>query len=241
MSKQSPGDRVRWYAELKTWKLLRRNIMVEGDSDVRYFTVASKLYNQKFGKSLVGTDLSIFSSGAGSMGGTSGVFEEFPTLTKLIQADSDFQGKALFRVIALLDNDYAGKSLKKALLDQYRSMRINRDIFLLNRVLPRKASEPSVLTRHINEENVLWKDLDCEIEDLLAQNLIDAFLEEMPDALKKPCKEISNRRHSEYSDQAKSNLIRFVERNAILDDVEEIVEVLKSLRFYLGLDPDGAS
>ncbi|MEW5788825.1 MAG: hypothetical protein AB1899_13330 [Pseudomonadota bacterium] len=236
----NPGDTVRWYAEKKKWPLLRKNIMVEGDRDVRYCVLASQLYSRRFGKWLVGKDLSMLSAGSGDRGGTEGLFEEFPTLTKLIQTDCDGQCKPLFRLVALLDNDRAGQALERALLTQYRTMKAGREIFLLNRVLPRRSSEPNVLARHIAEANSEWKGLECEIEDLLGATLLDAFLAEMPNAQIKPVKVVSGHRHFELSDAAKGRLVLYTKENALLEDLSGIVELLKSLRFYLGLDPDGA-
>ena len=234
------GDIVRLYADRKQWRLLRKNVMVEGDRDVRYFELASRLYSTAVGRSLVGKDLSILSAGTGNQGGTDGVFEEFPTLLKIIQTDCDAQGIALFRVVALLDNDRAGQSLEKALFTQYRTMRPGRDVFLLNRVLPRTSSEPTVLARQIDTANSGWKGLDCEIEDLLGGSLLDAFLAEMPNALVRPIGEVSGHRHFEFSDNAKSRLVLYAEDHAMIQDIDGIVEILKSMRFYLGLDPEGA-
>jgi len=235
----NPGDIVRSYAAKKQWLLLRKNIMVEGDRDVRYFELASQLYLMEHRKSLVGKDLSILSAGSGIKGGTDGVFEEFPTLDKIIKTDCNAEGKVLYRVVALLDNDRAGQTLEKALLAQYRSMKPSRDVFLLNRVLPRISSEPSVLARQISAANSEWKGLDCEIEDLLGRSLLDAFINEMPNALIRPTREVTGHRHFEFSDTAKGRLVLFVKKYAMLEDVAGIVEILKSLRFYLGLEPDG--
>jgi len=233
------GDNARWYANRKGWTLLRRNVMVEGDRDVRYFKRAACLYFHNSGKSLLGRDLSILAAGSGDRGGTAGIYEEFPTLVKIIQTDCDLQGKALFRVVALLDNDRAGNSLVKALLSQYRSMKKNRDLFLLNRVFPRNSSEPGILSRQIEIANSAWKGLDCEIEDLLGTELIDGFLSGMTNALARPPAEAGSYRHYEWRDIAKGHLALYAKENAMLRDVTSIVEILKSLRFYLGLNPEG--
>jgi hypothetical protein len=42
-----------------------------------------------------------------------------------------------------------------------------------------------------------------------------------------------------FKTDSKANFIRFVEKNAILEDLSLIVDTLKSLRYYLGLPPDG--
>ena len=237
----SQGDSVRWYADKKAWRLLRKNVMVEGDRDVRYFELADRLYWEKYRRRLIGEDLSILSAGTGDHGGTDGVFEEFPTLVKLIQTDCDNQGKTLFRVVALLDNDRAGRSLAEVLVQRYRGMRHCRDVFLLNRALPRTSSEPTVLFKQIKSANSAWKSIDCEIEDLVGAGLLDAFISEMPNALARQTTEAGGYRHYEWHDNAKSRLVLFTKEHAMIEDVGGIIETLKSIRFYLALDPDGAN
>ncbi|MDP1941058.1 MAG: hypothetical protein Q8K54_10510 [Gallionella sp.] len=199
------------------------------------------MYKNEYGLSLVEKDLSIFSAGTGDRGGTDGIYEELPTLLKLIETDCDAQGAKLFRVVALLDNDRAGKFLLQVLLKQYRTLKQNRDIYLLNIIFPRNSSEPTIVDRQINSENAKWNNLDCEIEDLLGGSLLDAFQDDSSNAPRIPPVEVEGFRHYEWSDAAKSRLIRFAEENAMLEDVIGIVELLKSIRHYLGLPQDGVS
>lgn len=213
--------------------------MVEGDRDVRYFELAARLYHDKYGCSLLGKDLSIFSAGTGDKGGTSGIHEELPTLLKLIETDCDLQGKKIFRVVALLDNDRAGQMLIKALLGQYRSMRQNRDVFLLNRLFPRNSSEPTVVPCQIEKANAGWKNLDCEIEDLLSKSLLDAFQSDLSNTPLRPTTQVAGHCHYEWSDASKGRLVIFTKENAMLEDVTSIIEILKSIRHYLGLPQDG--
>lgn len=213
--------------------------MVEGDSDVRYFELASKLYRQATTLQLLSKDLAIISAGTGDVGGTLGIYEEFPPLFKMIQADADSQSKPLFRLTCLFDNDIAGRQAARTLLHQYRSLRECRDVFLLSRSMPVSTSEPTVLTKTIASANQNWKDLDCEIEDLLDDNFIQAFLSENPLALKRNLIEQGGKTHYEFKDSMKGRLWLFANENCTLSDVTSIVETLKSLRFYLGLPPNG--
>lgn len=234
-----PGELALEYARRKGWQLKQRNLMVEGDSDVRYFELAGNLYKKETGLSLIGSDFNIFSAGPGNLGGTVGIIDEFYTLYNNIKSDYDQNGKVLFRVVALLDNDKAGRSCHKSLLQQHRLLQDNRDIFLLNRVLPRTASEPKALTSQIKKHNSVWSGTDCEIEDLLDNSLIDYFLDEEPDALVKPIETAGQHRHYEWTPNAKGKLYRFVESYAVFNDLTGLVEILKSFRFYLGLPVDG--
>ncbi|MDR6468673.1 hypothetical protein J2777_002401 [Paraburkholderia graminis] len=237
----SRGDLAREYAARNGWVLLRRNIMVEGDGDVRYFELAAKLYAEaNNGQSLLGKDLSIFSAGTGNNGGTLGIIDKLPSLLDVIESDKDEQGTKLFRVIVLADNDRAGNACVQALLNRRRTWEIYRDVFLVHRILPTTNRFPHVLRNDVQEANDAWKSLDCEIEDLLDDNIIDAFISTNPHALSQ--KGIScegGARHCEWTLQGKANLIRYVERYAMLRDIERIVRFLQALRFHLGLTMEG--
>ena len=234
-----PGDLAREYAKRMNWKLRRRNIMVEGDSDVRFFSLANELYRQDKKLNLLGKDISLFSSGYGDSGGTRGIFEQFPPLLNIIKADSSPSGKMLFRVIVLVDNDHAGRLLHRGLTQQYRQLKTFRDIFILHRVFPRTASEPKALKMQIEKHNRDWKGLDCEIEDLLGENLLELFLKKNSNALRCEPVQRCGRCHYEWTDTAKGKLYEHAEDYAMLNDINHIVELLKSLRFYLGLPTDG--
>ena len=160
---------------------------------------------------------------------------------KIILRDCDSNGAVLFRLVALVDNDEAGRSLRRSLLQQYRSFRENRDLFVLRRILPRTTSEPSVLTSQIAKHNAPWTNIDCELEDLLGNELITAFLADEPNSLTRPVQSVGQHDHYEWKGPAKARLCMFVERYAQLGDMTGIVEVLKSLRFYLGLPVDGVT
>lgn len=236
-----PGDLARGHARKKGWELKQRNLMVEGDSDVRYFELAGNLYKDKTGLSLIGSDFNIFSAGPGNLGGTAGVINEFYTLYNIIRTDCDQNGKVLFRVVALLDNDKAGRNCHRGLLQQHRLLKNNRDIFLLNRVLPKTTSEPKALTSQIEKCNSNWKSIDCEIEDLFGESLIDCFLDDNRGELVKSMQTAGQHRHYEWTPNAnaKGKLSRFVKEYAVLEDLTDLVEILKSFRFYLGLPIDG--
>lgn len=179
-SAMRPGNLVLEYAKRMMWTLRRRNIMVEGNTDVHYFELAAKLYKRETQFELLGDDISLFACGSGDSSGTDGMFEQLPPLLNIINIDPDQNGKILFRVIALVDNDTAGQMLHRGLTKQYRRIKTNRDIFILHRVFPRTASEPKALTSQIKKYNESWKGLDCEIEDLLGDDLVGCFLDEVP-------------------------------------------------------------
>lgn len=101
------------------------------------------------------------------------------------------------------------------------------------------CGKPNALTSQIEKYNEDWKGLDCEIEDLLGQDLIELFLEENPNSLRRDPIVMNGRCHYEWTDNAKGKIFNFTKQYASLNDITELVEILKSLRFYLGLPAEG--
>ena len=61
----NPGEHVRWYANRCGWSLGRRNIILEGNTDVRYFELAANMYREEVGRELLGRELTLLSAGSG--------------------------------------------------------------------------------------------------------------------------------------------------------------------------------
>lgn len=110
----NPGGYVRWYADKKGWSLASTNVMVEGVHDQNYFQLASNLYREEHGLTLLGKNLSVFPSGQGNDGGTDGIENYFPRLREYIALDTN-EDKQLFKVITLMDDDSAGKATLRLL------------------------------------------------------------------------------------------------------------------------------
>jgi hypothetical protein len=212
--------------------------MVEGNKDVRYFMLASRLHQAATGRVLVDNDLSIFAAGSGEHGGVAGICEHFPPLRRIIDSDMNEQGKAMFRVITLLDDDHAGRR-GAAELERDPRLTINRDVFLLKRVYPRRSSEPGIVAKHITEANKPWDSLDCTIEDLISASFLEAFIAENPNAIASSPLVVNGETHYPLTPHGKDALGEFVKSNAMLTDLERLVETLKSLRHYLGLPTEG--
>jgi hypothetical protein len=212
--------------------------MVEGDSDVRYFEFAAQEHHRVTGKRLVGTDLMIFAAGTGDAGGTDGIYEEFPTLWKIMRSDTDAQGAAVYKVSALLDNDREGRRLFGQLTSQYRTLIPWRDLILLKHIMPLGSSEPGIVKRQIEAANRAHADLDCEIEDLFPANFIDAFTSEH-DAFSAAPTEKGGYIHYEFKPAGKSSLWLYAQKNCMLPDLARLIETLKAVRLYMGLPQDG--
>jgi hypothetical protein len=234
-----PGDNVRWYAAQFGWKLARRTIFVEGDTDVRYLELAATLYTRATGLRLLGDDLKVLSVGFGALGGTDGIKENLFHLWKLIELDRGQTGSPLYRVIVLLDDDFEGNRTCRYLTDRYIKLRESRDVFVLKRVFPRTSRDPCKLAQIIRDANTSWHDLDCEIEDLLSRELLDVFIEENAGSVRNSAAPANGGYHFDFTAKGKADLCRWVCGVANVKDLTGYVELLKSLRYYLGLKPDG--
>lgn len=233
-----PGDNVRWFAERNGWTLSRRTIFVEGESDVRYLKLAAKLYFDATSFCLLGEDLGVAAIGQGDEGGTLGMIEKFPALCQIIKNDLSPNGRQLYRAIALLDGDEEGEKTCNYLVSRHRNFELNRDVFVLRRCFPRDTRDHRALERRMTETNILWHKIACEIEDLLGHDLIDAFIADNPKCTIRPTVSVNGESHYDFTDRGKSSLCRWAQDYASLVDVTKIVEIIKSIRYYLGLDHD---
>jgi hypothetical protein len=230
-----------WYASQMGWRLLRGNVMVEGNLDVRYFKWAAAVHEAVTGLSLLDKDLSVFSPGSGDLGGTFGIAERFPVLHGMARVDMDSNGKTRYRVIALLDDDHNGRAVARLMSQANRSLQENAQIFLLKRRMPRRSRDAKPLTQHLKDANAEFGTLDCVIEDLVDPTICDLYAEQFPQHVRVEPKISGGGRHLSWSEDGKFGLVRFVEQNAEYEEMQQIIEVLKSLRFYLGLSPDGVA
>jgi predicted glycoside hydrolase/deacetylase ChbG (UPF0249 family) len=105
--------------------------------------------------------------------------------------------------------------------------------------MPRTSRDPTQLGNATTLENAPWKRLDCEVEDLLSADLLQRFVKQATNALRHEPQFIDSAHHFEFHEGVKPELFRFVTKQATLDDIHGVVEVLKSLRFYMGLAEDG--
>ena len=79
----------------------------------------------------------------------------------------------------------------------------------------------------------------CEMEDLLSRELLDVFAEENPGSMRQPPVLDGEAHHYEFNGYAKATLLRFAKQNAILEDVSRICDVLKAMRYAVGLPIEG--
>jgi hypothetical protein len=234
-----PGDHVRWFAKLRGWEIAENTVIVEGETDQRYFQLADRHYTKKTEKQLICNRFGIVPVGIGPDGGTYNIANHFPTFRNIVDNDTTPDGRKLYHSIALLDDDQKGKFTYKALTGRHTNFRKNRDIFLLKRSLPRNTRDIDQLTNAIARANNEWRQLDCEIEDLINIELLESFIDENSDSV--VYRQSNNRgvHHIKFKDYAKASLFSYVEKMAMYEDMTMMIEVLRSLRYYVGLDDEG--
>lgn len=228
-----------WIASKRGWSLLHGNVMVEGTSDVAYFKIASRVYELAHGKRLLGVDFSMFAAGLGDEGGTFGISERFPTLFEMASLDVDSNDKRRYRVIALVDDDKMGQAAVAGITRGHRQIIEYKTIFKLRRAMPLKAGSPKSLAEKTKTANDNYGTLECTIEDLLDTKFIEKFIQGMPQAIYKPASVAASGVHRYWTEDGKRKLLQFTEKNATLEDMKNLVEVLKSLRSYVELPSDG--
>lgn len=215
------------------------NVMVEGASDVAYFTLAARLHRAHCGASLLGTDLSIFAAGLESEGGTFGISERFPTLFNLAALDRDADGRQRFQVIALLDDDTMGRSAVGIIGGGHRQIREYASIFRLRRVMPKRVDSAKALAAQTEAANAAFGRIECTIEDMLSDELCERFIAATPESISRPAATAATGTHRYWTIAGKRMLREFAEQEATVNDVRCLTDALGALRSYVGLQPTG--
>jgi hypothetical protein len=238
-SAPEPGYHIRWIASVVGWAVARFTLIVEGNHDDRYLRLADQLYFQSCAKRLITPGMVILPAGDGPDGGTKRILRDFHVVHRAAQADVDANGRQACRIVAILDDDADGRGAFRSLCRDDINCIGWRDVFLLQRWLPRTSRNSQEIDKIVKRNNEQWKNLNCEIEDLLALSLLKKFDEVKPAASRKDRVIVGNGHHSEFTRDGKTWLLNYSEANARLEDVVGIVELLKVMRYHFGLGPDG--
>ena len=227
-------DPVARYAMSLGFRVRPRTVIVEGTTDVELFQLAARLEREATGVELLGNDLAIIAAGVGDLGGTRGVIRELVCMRGLARTHLLPNGRPVYRFIALFDDDKAGKQAVRAAKDFDTSLLECKDLFRLCPVMPRPGNlDPGTMQKAFERENAPYKGIEWEAEDLLTHDFYEAFLAEHPGTLLKSS--ASEKLHRDLTADGKARLHRFVKQNAMRSDIVGVIEVLKTLRFYLGL------
>ena len=233
------GEQVQWFASQLGWPLKRFNILVEGETDREYLLFADRFYRREHSRTLLGKNVAVFPTGSRNEGGTFGLIRYFPTLRQLIDLDVDGQGKTVFRAIALVDGDSAGKAAVRLLTSKYTRFVLWRDVFFVQRRLPRKTRDVRALALQVGAANQRWRRWDCAIEDLIDYELLWRYRKIQSRAIPKLRKIPGGEHEVRVCWQFKQDLVRFCCEHGEYGLAIRHVELLKSLRYYMGLAPDG--
>lgn len=231
-------SRVAHYAKEIGWTIGRRNLLVEGSTDVVLLELAAAVHSSKTKEQLLGEDLQVVAAGYGEMGGVGAVERRFMTIHELGQLDLELPKRERIRLLPLFDDDEAGRATFRSITQQRHPFRSYVDVFLLKRRYPAvRPGSPSFLD-HLREINREWEGMDCEMEDLLGQGLLDVFCKGHTGSLKRDPVVRGNGHHHEWTADGKAKLHRFVRDYAMHDDLTDLIRLLKYVRWIFDL-PNG--
>jgi hypothetical protein len=232
-------DFFRNYGRLEGWEFKDNNLMVEGTTDVSYLTIANQRYVEESGLSLIGESLGVLAIGEAEDGGTHGMMEKLNTLWRIRSLSGQDEKGSSCRVIAVLDDDPAGRDAFRHI--EQRGARPWTDLFLLRRRNP-QVDQPSSFKKRaddLNHDYLQNKQFFCVIEDLIDFGVVDEFQRQNPNCLRRDVDECAGAFHVDVRKEYKGKLVRFVDQNAILSDVSQLVDLLKAFRGLLRLPVDG--
>ena len=228
-------DFVAKYASSKGFTIRTRTVLVEGTTDVKLFHLAACLERKQTGINLLDNDLTFVAAGEGDRGGTRGVIRELHALRCLAHACLLPNGRPRYRFIGLFDNDKAGHQAVKSVKDLDSSILEYKDVFRLWPIMPLPGNlDPKTMQKTFERENANYKGLDWELEDLIKQEFIEAFLSDNYEAVKNT-RSVNGLVHRDFTPNGKALLHRFIKIHAMRDDLIAVIDAMKAIRFYLGL------
>lgn len=228
---------VESFASTLGWNVRECNVIVEGTSDVEVFWLAASLYYQRHQTAILGDRIAILPAGKRNDGGVDGVNRRLHAARQIADVDRDRDGGLRFRFIGLYDNDRAGRRAIDIACNFDRRLLRYGDLFLLHPIMPLAHGADHVeLRRRIETENAPFKGLDWEIEDLLSERILSDFEAKHTNAIQN-IRECNGRKHRDFSPDGKMQLRKFL-GGASLEDVIEVVKLIRALRDYLRLKAD---
>lgn len=216
------------------WRIAKNTVVVEGTSDVTFLEHAASLYERAQGGNIFDSDFAVVAAGFRDDGGVDGVNRRLNMMRQLADADRDGSGAIIYRFIGLLDNDRAGRNALETACKFDRRLAAYSDLVLLHPVMPVLTPSTINLEREIFTANQQFRGLDWEIEDLCSQRLLTAFEAAHPRSIAGR-RSVGGRIHFDFERRAKPDLKRFFLREAALEDVGEMLSLLKALRSYAEL------
>ncbi|WP_162599090.1 hypothetical protein [Pseudomonas aeruginosa] len=128
------SDDIASYAGKLGMQIKRRNVLVEGTSDVALIHLVGQLEKQRSGLDFL-EDLAFLAAGEREQGGVDGLLRELITFRSLGRNVMDANGKQIYRFVGLFDNDHAGRRAI-ATAKSVGGLLEYRDVFRLMPIMP---------------------------------------------------------------------------------------------------------
>lgn len=228
-------DHIARYGQALGWTLRPKTLLVEGTSDVEIFELAARLEREATGQDLIGTDLAIIAAGERDRGGTQGVIRELVSLRSYSRTCLTRSGRPAYRFLALFDNDKAGQQAVRAATALDTSIVEFRDVFRLHPHMPTSGNlDPKTLQKAFERENLAYKGLNWELEDLLPNHFFDLLVQDHPSAVIRADK-VADKVHWELTRDGKALLRKMIRQFGTHADLSATIAVLKAFHFYCSI------
>lgn len=202
---------------------------------MHYLRLARDLWQRESNHDLFADGFAVFEAGLKDDGGVQGVVRELQTLRQM--ASQDAAGLMTERrFVGLFDNDDAGRKHVHMLCELDFRVKRYQDVFLLHPVMPPSngALGPD-LQRRVEAQNRSCSGLDWEIEDFLPEDLMGGFRHACPGAFIREQK-MAGRVHHDLTRAGKRQLQAYVQEEALVEDMVELIQLICALRDYMGLE-----
>lgn len=227
-------DPLAAYARSKGFPVRSCIILVEGTSDADLFSLTSDLFRKKTGTNLM-EDIAFVPAGERNDGGVRGVIRELLILYGIATTVFDSSGRLRYRIAALFDNDSAGRYAVRSAPQFDIRLTEFKEMFLLRPMMPlTKNRDPNAIRSLVERSNAAYRNLDWELEDLFPLSFLKAFDAEHLSAVKHKAV-VGDKTHRDLTSDGKAQFHRFVKQNALLSDLEGMVEIMRAMRSYVGL------
>lgn len=227
-------DPLAAYAKSKGYPVRSRIILVEGTSDADLFSLTSDLFRRKTGANLI-EDIAFVPAGERNDGGVRGVIRELLILYGVATTVLDSSGRPRYRIAALFDNDSAGRYAVRSAPQFDIRLTEFKEMFLLRPMMPLTNNrDPNAIRSLVENANAAYRSLDWELEDLFPLSFLKAFDAEHVSAVKQTAV-VGDKTHRDLTPDGKARFHRFVKQNALLSDLDGLVETMRAMRSYVGL------
>jgi hypothetical protein len=215
--------------------LRRRTVFVEGTTDEDLFRLAVTSERQRTGIDLTSDGLAVIAAGTADNGGVDGVVRQLTGFRFMATSCFLPDGRQKYRFVGLFDDDRAGREAVRRARELDRGAIEYRDVFRMRPVMPLHTDrDPSSLQKRFEAENLPYKGIDWEMEDLLPESFHQAFVESCPGAVAEVTT-AGGKTHRDLSRDGKAKFHRFIKEHAVHADLKDVIATVRALRFYLGM------